>query len=119
MWLEKLLLRIPKLIQWMYTLLVVMIGWVFFRIEDFSKALQFVIELFSFNKNGKPALYFLNNEFIVVLISGCLFSAFSWKFLTKLNYLNHPIAEFLKNITLLILLHFKADQFKLQSIHLF
>jgi alginate O-acetyltransferase complex protein AlgI len=102
-WLEGVLNRIPKLIQWAYTLLVVMIGWVFFRVEEFSKAWYYVEEMFAFDTVGKSALFYLNREFILVLIFGFLFSVFSWKFLSKWRIMKHPAMEFLKNGALLVL----------------
>lgn len=103
MWLERVLVRIPRVIQWSYTLLVVMIGWVFFRVEEFSKAWDFIQEMFAFDGTGKSALYYLNKEFLLILICGVLFSVFSWKFLIKQAFMKSQAVEFLKNILLLVL----------------
>lgn len=103
MWLERVLVRIPRVIQWSYTLLVVMIGWVFFRVEEFSKAWNFVQEMFAFDNTGKSALFYLNKEFVLILTFGVLFSVFSWKFLSKQAFIKSQTVEFLKNIMLLVL----------------
>jgi alginate O-acetyltransferase complex protein AlgI len=103
MWLEKILSRIPKILQWSYTLLIVMIGWVFFRVEDFSNAMQYVLELFAFDVVGKSALFYLNKEFIFMLFFGILFAVFSWKPLLNATWVKSPILEFAKNSMLLLL----------------
>jgi alginate O-acetyltransferase complex protein AlgI len=103
MWLERVLVRIPRVIQWSYTLLVVMIGWVFFRVEEFPKAWDYVQEMFAFDDIGKSALFYLNKEFVLILVGGVLFSVFSWKFLGKKAFLKSQVLEFLKNIILLVL----------------
>jgi phosphoglycerol transferase MdoB-like AlkP superfamily enzyme len=80
-----------------------MIGWVFFRVEEFPKAWDYVQEMFAFDDIGKSALFYLNKEFVLILVGGVLFSVFSWKFLGKKAFLKSQILEFLKNIILLVL----------------
>jgi len=65
---DKVLNRLPAVISWMYTILVVLIGWVFFRIENFSDATFFVYKLFG----GGPTveehfLKYLDNERLFIL----------------------------------------------------
>ena len=58
-----------------YLILVVMIGWVFFRIEDFREAVEFIQVLFSF-KSGtdySPLIY-LNPYTLTVILLGLVFS---------------------------------------------
>ena len=75
----KLLLNImPGPLRHLYVLLVVIVGWVFFRAETFDYALAYLYAMVNFTT---PALYnsqlFLNinNEFYVVLIIAVLCSA--------------------------------------------
>lgn len=58
-----------------YLLLVVIIGWVFFRIEDLNLALLFIKKLFSFSSgsNNYPLMY-LDRYTYFVLLAGILFS---------------------------------------------
>lgn len=49
---KKLIEKLPKALQHIYTLLVVMIGWVFFRAESLSDAFRYLAAMF-----GKPAQY--------------------------------------------------------------
>jgi alginate O-acetyltransferase complex protein AlgI len=68
-----------SLIGWIYTLLVVMIGWIFFRIENFSTAIDFIQQLFATSQNEQLGLnYFLNAENIVLMLLGILFAAPIW-----------------------------------------
>ncbi len=80
-------------IGWIYTMLIVMIGWIFFRIENFSTALDFIQQLFATNTAQQIDLnYFINSENILILIIGVFLSApiwLSWKttYFDKLNNL--------------------------------
>lgn len=58
-----------------YLLLVVMVGWVFFRAEDLGHALQYLCSMFSFKTGDAnlPLLY-LDNYHILMLILGIVFS---------------------------------------------
>jgi len=66
--------RIPAFAGWVYTMLVVMIAWVFFRIETFDAALDYVKLLFSFKGEGITLLENLDIEKIMVLAIAILFS---------------------------------------------
>lgn len=72
---ERILDKTPKLFRWAYTLLIVMIGWVFFRIADFTIATEYVGRLFTANNEAtRTFLYFLDYERILVLILGIALS---------------------------------------------
>jgi alginate O-acetyltransferase complex protein AlgI len=63
----EILKKLPKPLSWVYSTLVVMIGWVFFRIEDFSQATQYVARLFSLSESNYILFEFLNREVIITL----------------------------------------------------
>lgn len=72
---DKILSKMPIIIRWSYTMLIVMIGWVFFRIEDFDEAFRFVGRLFTTNHEATRVFYyFLDYERITVLLLGILLS---------------------------------------------
>lgn len=72
----KILNRIPKIFGWAYMMIVVLIGWVFFRIENFSDALSYVEKLFyDGSSNSLSAVKFLDNERILILILAALASS--------------------------------------------
>jgi alginate O-acetyltransferase complex protein AlgI len=77
---EKVLDRLPRIFGWTYTMLVVIIGWVFFRIEDFNEALAYVGRMFSFTAGyERAAFYFLDYELLITLIAAVVLSAFSFR----------------------------------------
>ncbi len=73
----KLLARLGSPVQHAYTLLVVMVAWVFFRIESFPDALSYLASMAGLSQGDAaryhPAL-FLNTEKTLALIFGLLFS---------------------------------------------
>lgn len=78
LFLEKALEKVWKPIGHIYTLLVVMIGWVFFRAEDLPFALQYLEKMFVITTSGKDivyyASYFFNSQNVVIGLLGVLFS---------------------------------------------
>lgn len=60
-----------------YTILVVMVGWVLFRADTLSKAVEYLGRMFSLEKIGQPifsASYYLNGFSIAILIIGIIAS---------------------------------------------
>lgn len=86
LFLGKLLLRIPSFIGWIYTILVVLIGWVFFRIADFSDALYFIGKMFSLNSSGNLSVFeYLDQERLIILSLAILFSI-PWSFFKNIFF---------------------------------
>jgi alginate O-acetyltransferase complex protein AlgI len=80
LWLGKVLERLPSVLSWAYTLFVVMIGWLFFRVKEFDDAWAYLGRMFTFSgKYLKDGLYFLDNEIWVVLAAGIFFSVVPFK----------------------------------------
>lgn len=72
---KKFLEQIPSPIAWAYTILVVSIGWVFFRIEEFGDAFSYTQVLFGFDGSNINSIYnYLNRETLTVLVLGMVFS---------------------------------------------
>ena len=72
-WLEKSWLPIRSL----YTLLVVAIGWVFFRSDSLTYALYYLLSAFGFARGdgvGYPIWAYLNRELMLLMILGILFA---------------------------------------------
>ncbi len=75
-----LLTRTPALVQHGYTLLVVMLAWVFFRAETLPEAVNYLTTLFSVQAHGPHDLaQFLRPHIIVLIISGALLSLPVWR----------------------------------------
>ena len=67
---KKVLDKLPKFIGWIYTMLVVLVGWVFFRADTLSAAMKYLGEMFSFTgglSNGMAQ--FDNLSFIITVIA--------------------------------------------------
>lgn len=76
--LNKFLGRIGSLFSTAYTLLIVVIGWVIFRADNFSYAWAYIQSMFGLNNPDKPKYYldyFLDNEIILTLLIGVVLSA--------------------------------------------
>ncbi len=67
---KKALDKLPKFIGWIYTVLVVLVGWVFFRADTLPAAMKYLGEMFSFTggvSNGMAQ--FDNLSFIITVIA--------------------------------------------------
>ena len=67
---KKVLDKLPKFIGWIYTMLVVLVGWVFFRADTLPAAMKYLGEMFSFSggvANGMAQ--FDNLSFIITVIA--------------------------------------------------
>jgi alginate O-acetyltransferase complex protein AlgI len=87
----KLLKKLPKPLSWAYGTLVVMIGWVFFRIEDFSHATKYVARLFSFSDSNYILFEFLNSEVIITLSIAMLASTTLLSRLVQFTTINQSL----------------------------
>lgn len=67
---KKVLEKIPKFVGWLYTMLVVLVGWVFFRADTLSQALRYIKAMFSFNGGLSNAMaQFTNLSFLIAVIA--------------------------------------------------
>lgn len=81
---ENQLKKLPKIVGWSYTFVVVLIGWVFFRIEDFPDAFLFVQKLFGLGGEGSIAgIGYLDSERLLILFLAAFGSIPVWKNLIK------------------------------------
>ena len=72
-WLEK---NPIKIFNWLYTILFVIIGWVFFRATSISQAITFIGQMFSFSKGtgGHSIITYLSMTGIIMFVIGILTS---------------------------------------------
>lgn len=74
---DRLLTKTPRLITHLYTMLMVMFGWVLFRSPTIDYAMDYYVALFSFSRPPYLDVFLvnkLNNEFYTALVIGLLFS---------------------------------------------
>jgi alginate O-acetyltransferase complex protein AlgI len=77
------LLRFPAFLQHVYLLLVVVVGWVFFRVETLPQALSFfgsLIGLQGWSSSLHPIQLYLSREFMLACLAGVFLSmpVFDW-----------------------------------------
>lgn len=65
-----------KLINWIYTMMFVMIGWVFFRSNSVAEAGMFIKNLFIKGQSEYTIASFMSMRVIIVLVASVLFSGF-------------------------------------------
>jgi alginate O-acetyltransferase complex protein AlgI len=81
---EKLLRRTPAPLQHIYTLMVVIVAWVFFRVESFTDAGTIISNMFVPNENGLlTATMFINSEGIFALTAGLIMSFDGFNYLLR------------------------------------
>lgn len=74
---SKVLDRLPKWVGHVYTIFVVMIAWVLFRIESLHRAKEILYKLFFIDRSSSHAFtpaYYLHNDVIVMMVLGILLS---------------------------------------------
>lgn len=86
----KIINSIPKVGKHVYFLLVIIISWVFFRSETVGYAIEFLKRLFLVFEAPRPEFrpfsFFMNNEILIALLAGILFSTpFVQRLLGKIN----------------------------------
>jgi len=74
MFLGKFLKKIPGVVSAFYAFLVVMSGWVFFRIDSFGNGIQYLKTMFSFSSINIDYLQALPSKFLLVLLLAAFFS---------------------------------------------
>lgn len=100
----KILAKIPRFIAHIYTLLVVIIAWVFFRLDTITDSVNYIKLMFSFsnNPNSEFLSYYITKEVIMAFLLAILFSFPIYKVVTnKLQNNNYYLV--IKTILLLLL----------------
>lgn len=71
----KILEKTPKLFQHLYAIIVILIGWVFFRETGLSNAMTYIQNLFTLNNSmWADALYVIDRKFIFCILVGLFIS---------------------------------------------
>lgn len=104
-WLEK---NPIKFLNWLYMIIVVMIGWVFFRAENIFQAFEYLKQMFSFVNYENSLLTYLSMEVIVIGVIAILLSGFVQRklenrYLKVQNNQGVIICDFALQIILLVL----------------
>lgn len=81
--LRKLLDKLPKFIGWIYTMFVVLVGWVFFRADTMGAALDYLGSMFSFNGGLSNAMAQFSNLSFFITVIAIILSAPLFPFIKK------------------------------------
>ena len=73
--LGRILAGLPSIISWLYTMIVVLVGWVFFRIESFTTACHYLGSMIGLGSSTGSVSDYLNTELIGVLAVALLASS--------------------------------------------
>lgn len=77
LFLGKLLAKNPcKIINWVYTMAAVMLGWVYFRSDTIFEANEYLCQLFNFGHFNQRVFEYLSISAFAVMLFGILFSGF-------------------------------------------
>jgi len=76
---ERVLEKLWRPLQHIYTLLVVVVGWVLFRADNLTSALSYLSRMFTFQKGNQSvndfvSYFYLNHELTLVAVFGILFA---------------------------------------------
>lgn len=65
-----------KILNWLYMIIVVMVGWVFFRAENIFQAIEYLKQMFSFVEYDNSILTYLSMETIYMLVIAIALAGF-------------------------------------------
>jgi alginate O-acetyltransferase complex protein AlgI len=108
---DKVLAKTYKPVQHLYTLLLVIIGWVFFRVEEFGDALSYLGRMFGISEQPIDFVWldYMNNYKTLVLVIGLLFcvnltKGWAWLESKTGNFAKHKIYIEIKTWSALVLI---------------
>ena len=97
--LKPILIRLPKAVCWIYALLVINTGWIFFRAATLSQAFAYIAALFGTTKGGLiQILQNITFENAVTMVAGAVFALPVWPKMRKL------LDEKLPGVTLILII---------------
>ncbi len=77
---NKITIKLPVAIKWLYTMLVVMFGWVLFKLEDIPGTINYIKPMFGIGQESHPEFpvrFYLDNKMIFILVVAIL-AAVPW-----------------------------------------
>lgn len=113
---NKILAFSPKFFQHIYTMIVVMCGWVLFRAESMTQTLGYYKTMFSFNDTAEGRLLLheqLSNDVLLALIGAIIFSTplmknlffkiYTWESLSEVDKYVKPNSSIVWYLSLLVI----------------
>lgn len=95
----KLLEKLPKIIQHIYAIILILVSWAIFAFEDLNKVINYIKTMFSNKIIYNPeAIYYFKNYIFIILV-GIICSIPIWKMLKeKIDNKNSKILEFITSL---------------------
>lgn len=93
LFLSKILNRLPGILQWIYTMFIVVVGWVLFNITDFAQLASVLSTMFSASETNWTALYAGNAQISKYLLFLPLAVLFSFPVAKKIKISNNSAVE--------------------------
>lgn len=96
-------IHIPRVVQWIYTMLVVILGWVLFRSDTIKDGIMYMITMFGKQPHTFQwynVWYFLDAQIIFTLVLAILLSLGVQNKLSAVMYSNRPLLLGVKSIVL-------------------
>lgn len=94
--------KLPKSINHLYAIILILVGWVIFRVENIDYLLQFLSEMFTYNKSDSYILYCNHSEIISITLYFWLAFNGSTQLLgnmsIKINNSNKEWAKYIREI---------------------
>ena len=104
--LRRIIDRLPKILRHVYTMTVVIIGWVFFRADDLGTAIMYIKAMLSFdlgNFGMYSVLSQINALFVICLAIGIIFSFTRFEGLKRFKIWNSSLCVNIRYLTLWII----------------
>lgn len=108
LFLGKILEKNPiKVINWLYSILLVMLGWIFFRSDNLSQAIEYIKQLFTptnadYNILSYISMNYLTTLFIAILLGGLIQRIFKKLYQKIKNHIFVIIFDYLIQFILLL-----------------
>ena len=115
-------IKLPTIIKRSYTLLVIIVGWVFFRAVDLTYAFDYIKIMFGLAKPehiGFTMEYFVDAKIILVFVFAIICSIPIGKYIKEKIINRYKVLEILENISLVILLFLCTLALMTQTINSF
>nr|MCR4923535.1 MBOAT family protein [Lachnospiraceae bacterium] len=73
-------IKLPGFFKWLYTMVIVILGWVLFKLEDIEKTLEYIAAMFGFGDKSYTEFsvrYYMDNKMVFIFIIAII-AAIPW-----------------------------------------
>lgn len=91
-------LHIPRALKWLYAMLVVVVGWVFFRAPDLGSAVGYLACMLGKNGLGATAAWYAVEDYGLMMVLGCVCALPVMPWFRSLKWMESPRTARLLNV---------------------